>query len=110
MPKMLVGQGREPISSWTAIAFTHSRVEVGENINGFPMMLRKHDSIIVVVDKLTKVAHFILVKSIYKESDIAQVLMKEFFRLNGLPKAIILDRDVKFTSNFWKGLFQELGT
>ena len=36
--------------------------------------------------------------------------MKDIFKLNGLPKAIVSDKDVKFTSNFWKGLFADLGT
>ena len=36
--------------------------------------------------------------------------MKEIFKLHGLPKAIVSDRDVKFTSNFWKGLFADLCT
>ena len=35
--------------------------------------------------------------------------MKDIFKLHGLPKAIVSDRDVKFTSNFWKGLFAYLG-
>ena len=64
----------------------------------------------VVVDKLTKVAHFIPVKSMHKTDDIAKIFMKEIFKLHGLPKAIVSDRDVKFTSNFWKELFAELGT
>ena len=64
----------------------------------------------VIVDKLTKAAHFILVKSTHKASDVAKIFMKEIFRLHGLPKAIISDQEAKFTSNFWKALFQELGT
>ena len=64
----------------------------------------------VVVDKLTKVAHFIPIKSTHKTDDIAKIFMKEIFKLHGLPKAIISNRDVKFTSNFWKGLFVDLGT
>ena len=76
----------------------------------FPMTWRQHDSIMVVVDKLTKVAHFIPVKSTYETDDIAKIFMKEIFKLHGLPKAIVSDRDVKFTSNFWKGLFADLGT
>lgn len=79
-------------------------------ITGFPMTSRHHDSVMVVVDKLTKASHYIPVKSTYKASDIAQVFMKKFFRLHGLPKVINSNQDVKFTSNFWKGLFQELGT
>ena len=77
---------------------------------GFPMTWRQLDSIMVVVDKLTKVAHFIPVKSTHKMDDIAKIFMKEIFKLHGLPKAIVSDRDVKFTSNFWKGLFTDLGT
>src|SRR5713226_4590709 len=64
----------------------------------------------VLVDRLTKEAHFILVKSTHETDDIAKIFMKEIFKLHGLPKAIVSDRDVKFTSNFWKGLFAYLGT
>ena len=79
-------------------------------ITGFPMTWRQHDSIMVVVDKLKKAAHFIPVKSTYKTDDIANIFMKEIFKLHGLSKAIVFDRDVKFASNFWKGLFADLGT
>ena len=74
------------------------------------MTWRQHDSIMVVVDKLTKEAHFILVKSTHKIDDIAQIFMKEIFKLHGFPKEIVSDRDVKLTSNFWKRLFAYLGT
>ena len=79
-------------------------------IIGFPMIVRQHDYIMVVVDNLSKETHFILVKSTHKASNIAKIFMKEIFRLHGFPKAIISDQEAKFTSNFWKGLFQELGT
>ena len=79
-------------------------------ITGLPMTWRQHDSIMVVVDNLTKPTHFILVKSTHKTNDIAKIFMREIFKLHGLPKAIVSDRDVKFTSNFWKGLFADLGT
>ena len=46
----------------------------------------------------------------HKTDDIAKIFIKEIFKLHGLPKAIFFDRDVKFTSNFWKGLFANLGT
>ena len=78
-------------------------------ITRFPTKVRHHGSIMVVVDKLTKLAHFIPVNSTHKIDDIARILMKEIFRSHGLPKAIISDRDTKFTSNFWKGLFKDLG-
>ena len=74
------------------------------------MTWRQHDSIMVVVDKLTKLAHSILVKSKHKTDDITNIFMKEIFKLHGFPKEVISDRDTKFTSNFWKGLFADLGT
>ena len=72
--------------------------------------MKQHDSIMVVVDKLTKATHFILVKTAHKATNIADIYMKEVARLHGVPKAIVSDRDPKFTSNFWKGLFKEFGT
>ena len=64
----------------------------------------------VVVDRLTKVAHFIPIKSTHKTDGIAKIFMKEIFNLHGLPKAIVSHKDVKFTSNFRKRLFAYLGT
>ena len=64
----------------------------------------------VVVDKLRNYAHFIPVKSTHKAADITGVFLKEIFRLHGVPKMVISDRDVKFTSNFWKSLFVGLET
>ena len=55
-------------------------------IMGLPMTLRQHDSIMVVVDKLTKAAHFIPFKSTHKTDDIAKIFMKEIFKLHGFPK------------------------
>ena len=79
-------------------------------ITGFPMTTRHHDSIMVVMDRLTKAPHFIPVKSTYKSNDIAWIFMKNIFRMHKFPKDIISYRDAKFTLNLWKGLFQELGT
>ena len=63
-----------------------------------------------MVDKLTNASHFIPVKSTYNIDAIAKIFMKNIFRFHGFPKAIISDRDPKFTSKFWKGLFEYLGT
>ena len=79
-------------------------------ITEFPMTWRQHDSIMVVVDKLTKGAHFIPVMSVHKTDYIANIFMKDIFKLHGFPKEIVSDRDVKLTSNFWMGLFADLGT
>ena len=54
----------------------------------------------VVVDKLSKEAHFIPVKTTHKASNIAYIFMKEIFWLHKISKVIISDRDPKFTGNF----------
>ena len=64
----------------------------------------------VVINKLSNSRHFIPVKSTFKTINITEIFMKEFFRLHGVPKMVILDRDIKFTSTFWKELFAELYT
>jgi len=77
---------------------------------GLPKTQISNDSIMVVVDKLTKLAYFIPVNTTHKAKNIAEIYMKEVSRLRGVPKEIVSDRDQKFTSNFWKGLFKGFGT
>jgi hypothetical protein len=74
------------------------------------MTTMQHDFIMVVVDKLTNVAHFISIKMTHKASNTVKIYMKEIVGLYGVSKAIIYDRDTKFISNFWKGLFKGFGT
>jgi hypothetical protein len=64
----------------------------------------------IVIDKLSKSAHFIPVKSTYKAINITEIFMKQIFRFHGSPKMVISNRDAKFTSNFWKELFAGLDT
>jgi hypothetical protein len=79
-------------------------------IIGLLKTVKQHDAIMVVVEKLSKDAHFIPIKSTFKAVNVADIFMKEIFRLHGIPTTIISDRDSKFTSRFWKGLFEGLGT
>ena len=79
-------------------------------ITGLPRTSKQHDSIMVVVDKLTKAAHFIPLKTTHRAADVADIFLKEVARLHGIPKTIVSDRDPKFTSNFWKGLFKGFET
>ena len=79
-------------------------------ITGLPRNQNHNDSIMVVVDKLSKAAHFIPVKTTHKDANIAYIFLKQIFRLHGVPKVIISDRDPKFTGNFWKFLFKGLNT
>jgi transposase InsO family protein len=76
-----------------------------EFIIGLPKTKRQHDGIMEVVDKLSKVAHFIPTISTYKSIDVVDVFIKEISILHGMPKNIILDQDAKFTSNLWKDIF-----
>jgi hypothetical protein len=79
-------------------------------ITKFPRKTRQHESIMVVVEKLMKVTHFIPIKKTHNAANIADIYMKEIDRLYGVPKEIVSDRDLEFTSNFWKGLFKGFGT
>jgi hypothetical protein len=79
-------------------------------ITKLPKTVKKHDSIMAVVDKLTNATHFILVNTTHKVENIAEKYMKEVDRLHGVLKEIVLDRDPKFTSNFWKYFFENFGT
>jgi hypothetical protein len=79
-------------------------------ITGLPTLTKQNDTIMVVLDKLSKSTHFIPIKSTCKVIYIANVFMKEIFRLHGMPKEIVSDRDTKFTSRFWKSLMDSLET
>jgi hypothetical protein len=54
----------------------------------------------VVVENLTNATHFILVKLTHKPDNIVEMYMREIVKLHGVPKEIVSDRDIKFTSNF----------
>jgi hypothetical protein len=60
-------------------------------ITKFPRKTRQHDSIMVVVEKLTDTAHFIHVKITHKETNITKNYMREISRLHGVPKTIVSD-------------------
>jgi transposase InsO family protein len=66
------------------------------------------DTIIVVVDKLTKYAHFIPLSHTFTTKSIVQLFIDNVFKLHGLPLAIITDRDKIFTSQLWQDLFKSL--
>jgi hypothetical protein len=66
-------------------------------IVGFPLTIRSHDSICIVIDTLTKISHFIHVRTMYQAPDIDRVFISEIVRLHGVPKRIISDRGLVFT-------------
>ena len=70
----------------------------------------KYNSILVVVDRLTKYAHFIPWKKKRNAKDLAKVILKEIIANHGIPQSIISNRNKLFTSKFWNTWTQQLGT
>ena len=79
-------------------------------VMGLPRSEKGSDSIWVIVDRLTKSAHFLPVKTTYNLNQLAQLYIDEIVRLHGIPISIVSDRDPRFTSVFWKSLHKALGT
>ena len=69
-------------------------------LSGFPSHNRKHDSVWVIVDKLTKSAHFIPVRIDYSMDRLTELYVDEIVRLHGVQLSIVSDRDPRFTSRF----------
>jgi hypothetical protein len=68
------------------------------------------DCIYVVVDILTKLSHFYTILTYYSAFRVADVFFMEVFRLHGLPKNIVSDKDSRFIGTFWRELFRLVGT
>jgi IS30 family transposase len=66
--------------------------------------------IMVVVDRLSKYAHFCALQHPFTTSTVAQLFMDQVFKLHGMPHSIVSDRDPTFTNNFWQELFKLQGT
>ena len=79
-------------------------------IVGLPTTQKGFASIWVIVDHLTKSAHFILVKTNYRPHEYAALYITHIVRLHGIPRTIVLDRRSQFTAWFWKHLHKQLGT
>lgn len=80
-----------------------------EFITSFLRTLRQQDSIMVMVPRLTKVVHFIPLKSTFSTSDVEQVFIRDVVILHNVLKNIVSDRDAKLTSKCWNELFARLG-
>jgi hypothetical protein len=79
-------------------------------IVGLPNTSRHHDSIWVIVDRLTKVAHFLPVHTTYKAQKYAELYIDRILCLHGLPWTIVSDRGAQFVARFWEQLQESFGT
>ncbi|RVW93684.1 Transposon Ty3-I Gag-Pol polyprotein [Vitis vinifera] len=77
---------------------------------GLPRTRSKKNGVWVIVDRLTKSAHFLAMKTTDSMNSLAKLYIQEIVRLHGIPVSIVSDRDPKFTSQFWQSLQRALGT
>jgi hypothetical protein len=91
-----------PMSKWEVISM--------DFVVGLSLTSHRHNVILVIVDKLTKISHFISVRDTYDVTDVERVFVSEVICLHGIPKKIISDRDSRFTSMFLTSLQSALGT
>lgn len=100
-PAGLLQPIRSPGERWEQISM--------DFITHLPRTKNGFDSIIVFVDKLSKMVHFVPTYTTNDAPEVARHFMDSIFRLHGIPKVIISDRDAKFTSRFWKTIMKAMG-
>jgi hypothetical protein len=79
-------------------------------IVGLPRTTKGFDSIWVIVDRLTKIAHFLPVKVKYTVATYAELYIARILSLHGIPKTIVSDREPQFVFKFWEVLHKAMGT
>jgi hypothetical protein len=79
-------------------------------ITGLPVTKNGNDAIVVWVDKLSKQAHFAATKTTIDAPGLAKLMYETVVRHHGMPTSIVSDRDPRFTSNFWRSLWNLTGT
>ncbi|KAL8445313.1 hypothetical protein Emed_005713 [Eimeria media] len=89
-----------PTKRWDSISM--------DFITGLPMTSKGNDAILVVVDRLSKMAHFIPLPVTATAQDVATLFIREVVRFHGVPSSIITDRDARFLSQFWKDFTSRL--
>ncbi|KAJ0497126.1 putative nucleotidyltransferase, Ribonuclease H [Helianthus annuus] len=101
-PAGLLQQPEIPKWKWEQISM--------DFVTGLPRSQRGNDTIWVIVDRLTKSAHFLVIKETDKFSTLANVYLKEVVSRHGVPTSIISDRDARFTSKLWQVMHKSFGS
>ena len=91
-----------PMWKWESISM--------DFIVGLPQTPKGHDSIWVIIDRLTKGAHFIAVRNDYRTEKLIDLYVDNILRLQGAPVSIVFDRGTQYVSKFWKSLHKAFGT
>ena len=79
-------------------------------VTHIPRTPQGHDAIWVIVDRLTKSAHFLAVRMIFTLERFYRLCVREIVRLHGVPVSIVSDRDPRFTAHFWMSFQKAIGT
>ncbi|GJX37333.1 putative reverse transcriptase domain-containing protein [Tanacetum coccineum] len=101
-PSGLLQQTEIPVWKWEEIAM--------DFVTKLPRTSSGHDTIWVIVDRLTESAHFLPMREDYKMDRLARLYLNEIVARHGVPISIISDRDSRFTSRFWQLMQEALGT
>ena len=79
-------------------------------VTHLPRTQQKHDAVWVIVDRLTKSAHFLAMRMTFALERFCRLYIREIVRLHGVPVSIVSDRDPRFTTHFWKSFQKVMGT
>ena len=79
-------------------------------VTHLPWTPHRHDAVWVIVDRLTKSAHFLAVRMTFTLERFCRLYIREIVRLHGVPVSIVSDRDPRFTAHFWKSFQKAMGT
>ena len=79
-------------------------------VTHFPRTQWRHDAVWVIVDRLTKSAHFLAMRMTFSLEEFFQLYIREIVQLHGMLVSIVLDRDPRFTVHFWMSFQKAMGT